>query len=185
MCCCISTTVRQSPPAPNGAQNVLVCINPFSQWIKIGAMPSLDSYKTAQWFHDEIVCRYGPPLIVHSNKGSKYNGKFDTYLQANGMDHRFAPKVNSRSNGLVKHTNHIINSALWSFVGTCPHGHWWEVLGNIAWSFRVLPTRALGYAPYVLVFKDPPWSASINTWHQPRYSRGVLRVGGDMETQGP
>ena len=155
MCWCIDTIVRLSPPAPNGAQDVLVCIDPFSRWIEIGAIPNLNSHEVAQWFHNEIVCRYGLPLIVRSDKGSEYKGEFDSYLRANGVDHRFTATMNPRSNGLVERANRIIKSALRRFAGACPHGHWWEVLGDIARSFRILPTRALGYAPYVLIFKAP------------------------------
>ena len=53
---------------------------------------------------------------------------------------------------MVVRANRTIKS---KFADACPNGHWWEVLGNIACSMRVLPTRALGYAPYVLVFKAP------------------------------
>ena len=140
MCWCIDTIVRLSPPAPNGAQDVLVCIDPFSRWIEIGAIPNLNSHEVAQWFHNEIVCRYGLPLIVRSDKGSKYKGEFDSYLRANGVDHRFTATMNPRSNGLVERANRIIKSALRRSAGACPQGHWWEVLGYIARSFRILPT---------------------------------------------
>ena len=63
--------------------------------------------------------------------------------------------MNPRSNGMVECANRTIKSALCKFADACPNGHWWEVLGDIARSMRVLPTRALGYAPYVLVFKAP------------------------------
>ena len=49
----------------------------------------------------------------------------------------------------------VIKSALQRFAAKCPEGKWWEVLGDITRNLRVLPTRALGYAPYVHVFKAP------------------------------
>ena len=65
----------------------MACIDPFSRWIEIGALPSLNSHEVAKWFHNEIVCRYGLPLIVRSDKGSECKGEFDAYLRANGVDH--------------------------------------------------------------------------------------------------
>ena len=109
----------------------------FSHWIEIGALPSLNSHEVAKWFHNEIVCRYGLPLIVWSDKGSKYKGKFDAYLRTNGVDCCFTVTMNPTSNGLVERANRVIKSALRCVAKTCPHGHWWEVLGNIAYSFRV------------------------------------------------
>ena len=61
--------------------------------------------------------------------------------------------MNPRSDVLVERANRVIKSALRHFAEACPHGHWWEALGDIARSFRALPTRPLGYAPYVLMFK--------------------------------
>ena len=63
--------------------------------------------------------------------------------------------MNPRANELVEHVNRVIKSALWRFAAECLEGKWWEVLGDVARSLRVLPTRALGYAPYVHVFKAP------------------------------
>lgn len=63
--------------------------------------------------------------------------------------------MNLRSSGLVKHANRVIKSTLQCFAEASTHGHRWEVLGDIVCSFRVLPTRLLGYAPYILIFKVP------------------------------
>ena len=98
----------------------MVCIDLFSRWIEIGALPSLNLHEIAKWFHNEIVCRYGLPLIVWSDKGSEYKGEFDAYLRANGVDHYFMAIMNPRSNGLVEHANQVIKSALWCSAEACP-----------------------------------------------------------------
>ena len=76
-------------------------------------------------------------------------------MRRNGVDHRLTSTMNPRANGMVERINRIIKAALRRFAAECPGGRWWEVLGDIARSLCVLPTRALGYAPYVLVFKAP------------------------------
>ena len=90
----------------------MVYIDLFSRWIEIGALPSLNSHEVAKWFFNEIVCRYGLPLIVWSNKGSEYKGKFASYLIINGVDHCFTATMNPRSNGLFERANRVIKSAL-------------------------------------------------------------------------
>ena len=150
---CVDTIVRLSPPAPNGAQDVVVAVDPTTRWVELGAVPHLTSHEVTIWFHTEIVCRYGLPCVVRSDKGGEYKGEFDRYMRRNGVQHRFTSTMNPRANGLVERVNRIIKSALRRFASECPNGKWWEVLGDIARSLRVLPTRALGYAPYVHVFK--------------------------------
>ena len=63
------------------------------------------------------------------------------------------PTMRPHANGLVKQVNCIIKSALRRFASKCLEGKWRKVLGDIAHSLRVLATRAIGYAPYVHVFK--------------------------------
>ena len=49
-----------------------------------------------------------------------------------------------------------IEANLHKFAIACPGGKWWEFLPDIARGLRLLPVRASGYAPYVLVFKQLP-----------------------------
>ena len=83
------------------------------------------------------------------------------YMRTNGVEHQFTATMNPRANGLVEHMNRIIKSALWRFAAKCLEGKWWQVLEDIARNLRVLPMRALGYAPYVHVFKAQHWSQYI------------------------
>ena len=57
----------------------------FSKFLEIGAIPALNAHETAVWFHANIICRYGVPYHVRTDKGTEYMGKFDAYLQANGI----------------------------------------------------------------------------------------------------
>ena len=95
----------------------------------MGSVPHLTSHEVALWFHAEIVCRYGLPVVVRTDKGSKYKGEFDMYMRRNGVEHQFMAAVNTCANGLVEHVNRVIKSALWRFAAKCPEGRWWEVRG--------------------------------------------------------
>ena len=77
------------------------------------------------------------------------------YMRRNGVEHRFMATMNPRANVLVERVNRVIKSTLQRFAAKCPEGKWWEVLEEIARSLRVLTMRALGYAPYIHVFKAP------------------------------
>ena len=48
---CIDTAVGFSPPAPDGATDVLVAVDPFSKWVEIGTVRTLNSHETAEWLH--------------------------------------------------------------------------------------------------------------------------------------
>ena len=77
-----------SPPAPDGARNILVVVDTFTKWVEIGTVQWLDSIHVTMWFHANIVCRYGLLGLVHTDGGVEYKGDFKAYLCDAGMRHR-------------------------------------------------------------------------------------------------
>ena len=82
---CVDTIVNLVPPAPSGATSLIVAIDPFSKWVESGLLPELNSLETANWFHNKVVCRYGLPAIVRTDRGTEYAGQFKWYLKYNGI----------------------------------------------------------------------------------------------------
>lgn len=68
------------PAAPDGAQNVIIAIDPYTKWAEAGPVPHLNAHEVAVWFHKEVVCRYGVPAVVRTDRGSEYRGRFARYL---------------------------------------------------------------------------------------------------------
>lgn len=149
----VDTVVKLTPAAPDGAQDVIVGVDPFTRWVEIGKLPHLTSHETAVWFHEAIVCRYGMPALVRTDRGPEYRGAFDRYLRENGVAHRLISTSHPRANGLVERQNRVVKATLRKFLAHCPGGRWWEVLGDVARAIRTLPTRTTKVSPYLLVFK--------------------------------
>ncbi len=121
--------------------------------MEIGRLPKLNSHETATFFHAEIVCRYGVPTAVRSDRGTEYAGRFQRYLDLMGVRHRYIATMNPRANGQVERMVRSVKAAIRRFTAHCKDGQWWEFLPDIARGLRVLPTRATGFSPHVLVFK--------------------------------
>ena len=98
-CWSIDTITNQSPPAPDGSTSILVCVDVTTKWAEVGTIPVLDSHHTAQWFHANVVCRYGVPQLVRSDQGTEYQGDFHNYLLSLGVCHRPIATMNPRANG--------------------------------------------------------------------------------------
>jgi hypothetical protein len=86
------------PLAPDGSDHIVVAVDPFTKWVEAAPIHK-DSYNTASWFHREVVCRYGVPTIVRSDRGTEYSGEFDLYLKGQGVEHRRIATMNPRANG--------------------------------------------------------------------------------------
>ena len=144
------------PPAPDGAHDIIVAVDTFTKWVELGTVTRLDSTHVTQWFHANIVCRYGLPGLVRTDGGAEYKGEFRAYLRDAGVHHRMISSRNPRANGQVERYNQTIKANLQKFAVECPAGRWWNFLPDIARGLRLLPVKASGYAPHVLVYKQLP-----------------------------
>ena len=63
-----------TPPAPDGATDVILAVDPFTKWVEVGTVPSLNSHEVAEWFPREVVCWYGVPARVRTDQGREYLG---------------------------------------------------------------------------------------------------------------
>ena len=145
-----------SPAALNGATSVIVAVDMFTKWVELAALLELNSFYTAQFLHDDIICRYGVPTIVRTDGGSEYNGKFAAYCRSLGVVKRMTAALNPGANGQVERMNAVIKEGVRKCTAACPGGRWWEFLSDIARSVRLLPARSTQVSPYVLVYKQYP-----------------------------
>lgn len=76
--------VNLSPPGPAGEVHAVVAVDPLTKWVEIGALRDKSSATVAQWFHENITCRYGPPGRVRCDRGTEFYGAFQDYLESIG-----------------------------------------------------------------------------------------------------
>ena len=155
-CWAVDSIVKLYPPAPDGSTDVMIALDPFVRWLEVGKLPTLNLHETTCWFHEQVTCRYGLPFIVQSDRGPEYQGAFDRYMKANGIQHRLISTAHPRANGLAERMVRTVKALIRKFLLHCEGGRWWEVLGDVARAVRILPSRATGCSPYLLVFKMQP-----------------------------
>ena len=68
----IDTIVKLPLATPDGSQNILVAIDPFTRWMEIGRIPHLNSHEAIVWFYENITCRYWLPYMVRSDRGTEF-----------------------------------------------------------------------------------------------------------------
>ena len=94
-----STVGLHSPHPDTGATSTVIIMDCFHKWLEGAPMARLDSLHTATWLHDETVCRYRTPLVVRTDRGSKYKGKFSQYCKLSGIQQKYIAAKNYRVNG--------------------------------------------------------------------------------------
>jgi Integrase core domain len=87
------------PSRVDGAQHIVIAIDPFSKWIEGGVVPNLKADTITTWFHDNVVCRYGVPQWVRTDRGSEFKADFEAYCASSGIIIRKISANNPRANG--------------------------------------------------------------------------------------
>ena len=68
------------PETEEGYRYVVVAVDSFTKWPKAIALKERSARRLGEWFHQEVVCRYGCPGIVRTDNGGEFMGFFHDYL---------------------------------------------------------------------------------------------------------
>ena len=78
----IDVIEKISPKSSNGHYFILVAIDYFTKWVEAASYTKLTSAKVSTFTRSHIICRYGFPHELTSDRG-----EIDTLLQRYGFQH--------------------------------------------------------------------------------------------------
>ena len=58
-----------------GNRYMLVMVDCFSRWTEVCPLPDKTALSVADAFFQHIVCRFGMPVVIHSDQGRKFENK--------------------------------------------------------------------------------------------------------------
>ena len=62
------------PQTPRGYNVAVIAICGTSKWVEGKAMFIANSNETRDFLWDDIICRYGCPVVIHNDIGPKFKG---------------------------------------------------------------------------------------------------------------
>ena len=74
------------PKDADGNRFLLVAVDPFSKWVEARPVPSLHSWRAAEFLED-IMHRWGKPRYVRTDHGSEFKGSFARLCKVLGVVH--------------------------------------------------------------------------------------------------
>ena len=77
-------------------------MDPFSKWVEIRTVPSLHSWRAAEFLCDDLVARWGKLRYVQTDNGAEFAGSFARLCKGLGIVHHHITVGNSKANGQVK-----------------------------------------------------------------------------------
>ena len=137
-----------------GNRYVLVMVDCFSRWTE--ACPLLD--KTAQSvadaFFSQIVCRFGMPMVIHSDQGGEFENRImlELCILCGSHKTRTTP-YHPQNDGLVERFNRTLLMMLAMFASK-NREDWDDLLPAVMMAYRSSVHESTGFSPYRLMFGE-------------------------------
>ena len=79
----------------------------LTKWIEARPMKEATAQASMR-FLETIICRYGAPMIIITDNGSHFKGKFDELCAGMGIQHRVGTPYHPQTTGQDKRTNGLL-----------------------------------------------------------------------------
>ncbi|RVW62082.1 Gag-Pol polyprotein [Vitis vinifera] len=139
-----------SPKSSSGHEFILVAIDYFTKWVEAASYARLTSSGVASFIRSHIICRYGVPHELISDRGVHFRAEVDTLVQRYSIRHHRSSAYRPQTNGAVEAANKNIKRILRRMVETSRD--WSEKLPFALWAYRTSFRTSTGATPYSLVY---------------------------------
>ena len=103
--------------------------------------------------HEYLVCRFGVPTCLTVDRGSEFHDELVHYCKTMGIRVSPIATQNPRANGMAEKIVGTIKAALRRCMLMAQEKKWWEVLLEVVWGIRTLPTRGTRLSHFILMLK--------------------------------
>ena len=105
------------PTTESGNKYILVIVDYFTKWVEAFPLPNQGAKTVADKLVNEVVCRFGIPLIIHSDQGRNFESALFTEMcQLLDIHKTRTTPYHPQSDGMVKRFNRTLEMQLSKFV---------------------------------------------------------------------
>ena len=105
------------PTTPRGNKFVLVVTDSFTKWTEVFAVPDETAETCARVILNEVICRFGCPLAIHSDQGRSYESNiFKEFCQLLEIHITHTSPKNPKCNGQTERFNRTLLPMIRAFI---------------------------------------------------------------------
>ena len=139
------------PVTPRGYKYILTITDYFTKWVEIFAVPDQTAVTCAQAMLNEVVCRFGCPLAIHSDQGRNFeSGIFQELCKIFEIRKTRTSPRNPKCNGHVERFNRTLIGMIKSYLRG-EQTNWDINLGCLAGAYRSSPNESTGLTPNLMM----------------------------------
>ena len=105
------------PTTEAGNKYILVIADYFTKWVEAFPLPNQEAKTVADKLVNEVVCRFGIPLIIHTDQGRNFKSALFTEMcQLLDIQKTRTTPYHPQSDGMVERFNGTLEMQLSKFV---------------------------------------------------------------------
>jgi transposase InsO family protein len=146
-----------------GNKYILVFVDHFTRWAETFATTDMTATTVAQLFLDRIVCRFGAPLHLLSDRGKQFIGEvMEEVLRLTMTKALRTSGYHPQTNGVVERFNKSLVASLRALCNADPN-NWDEALALATFSWNTSVHESTHYTPFSLMYgRDPEMGTDIH-----------------------
>ena len=173
-------TVQESS---SGKTKLLVFTDYLTRWVEAVPVEADNAEVAAREFFDRIICRFGCPHELLSDRGPSFTSKLmKEVAKIMQVEKTYITPLHPQANGLMERFNSTISTMLAIYVSNNPTD-WDKYITPLLFAYNTSFTTATGETPYFLLYgRDPtlPIDVMFNTPSVPYhnmsgYSRALVK----------
>ena len=137
----------------NGHQYILLVVDSFSKWCEAFPLKTMHASEVARILYNEIICRYGAPSSILTDRGADFVSKLMNELcQIFQITKITTSSYHPQTNAACERMNSVILQGLRAYCKP-DQSNWHEILPSIMLAYRTTPaTQSTGLSPYFILF---------------------------------
>ena len=165
----MAVDVMQLPTTLNGNQYVAVFSEYLTKWVEVFAIPNQRAETIARLFVEQVICRYGVPSRLLSDRGSNFlSDLMRQVCRIMGVKKVNTTAYHPQTDGLVERFNRSLREMLAKY-GRHYGAEWDRHLPYLLFAYRTRVHSSTKESPFFLLFGRDPRIPTETALSQPRH----------------
>jgi len=143
------------PITREGNRYIVVAMDYFSRWPEARPLKMANADTVATFLYEEIICRFGAPRILQSDRGTHFvNELIQRLTKRFRIKHSLSSPYHPQSNGLVERFNKTLCEGIAKLAEEVDQ--WDRFIQPVLFAYRTKELRISKQSPYMLVHEREP-----------------------------
>ena len=139
------------PRTAKGNKYICVITEYLTKWPEAKEMKEATAENVVKFLYETIICRYGCPKIILSDRGTHFNNKLvDGLCQKFEIKHKLSLPYHPQTNGLVERFNRTLCEALAKL--SQEENKWDNYIESVLFAYRTMKHGTTGKTPFYMMF---------------------------------